>query len=102
MDPEMEKLRGIYAQQLDFYGHGEAAVLSVDMNPLLLGHVLLQEEAFPLRRDAVLFEGVRLPAFRNPEAYLKKTYGDYMQLPPVEHRVTHHTFDAWWKDDIQK
>ena len=81
MDPEMEKLRGIYAQQLDFYGHGEAAVLSVDMNPLLLGHVLLQEEAFPLRRDAVLFEGVRLPAFRNPEAYLKKTYGDYMQLP---------------------
>ena len=81
MDPEMEKLSGIYARQLEFYGHGEGATLSMDMNPLLLSHVLLKEEAFPLRRDAVLFEGERLTAFRNPEAYLKKTYGDYMQLP---------------------
>ena len=27
--------------------------------------------------------------------YLAHTYGDYMQLPPVEQRVTHH-FEAWW------
>jgi len=27
--------------------------------------------------------------------YLTRTYGDYMTLPPVEKRVTHH-FEAWW------
>lgn len=29
--------------------------------------------------------------------YLSHLYGDYMQLPPVEKRVTHHEFKAWWK-----
>ncbi len=30
--------------------------------------------------------------------YLTKVYGDYMQLPPVEKRISHHSFDAYWKD----
>lgn len=29
--------------------------------------------------------------------YLRGMYGDYMQLPPVEKRVSHHEFRAWWK-----
>ena len=44
------------------------------------------------------FEGRK---FRIPIGYdtwLRSVYGDYMQLPPEEHRVTHHTFEAWWKD----
>lgn len=28
---------------------------------------------------------------------LSQLYGDYMQLPPVEKRITHHAFKAWWK-----
>ena len=43
------------------------------------------------------FEG---RTFRIPigyDLYLKQIYGDYMQLPPKEKQVTHHTFQAWWK-----
>lgn len=28
--------------------------------------------------------------------YLSHTYGDYMQLPPEDQRVTHH-FEAYWR-----
>lgn len=28
---------------------------------------------------------------------LTNGFGDYMQLPPVEKRVSHHVFQAWWK-----
>lgn len=28
---------------------------------------------------------------------LSQCYGDYMRLPPVEKRVTHHAFDAYWR-----
>ena len=32
------------------------------------------------------------------DKWLRKIYGDYMQLPPVEKRVSHHVFIAWWRD----
>ena len=38
--------------------------------------------------------------FNVPQEYdkvLRRCYGDYMELPPVEKRVTHHAFDAYWK-----
>ena len=28
---------------------------------------------------------------------LRRTYGDYMQLPPKEQQVTHHDFDITWR-----
>lgn len=39
-----------------------------------------------------------------PAAYdpiLTVMYGDYMQLPPVKQRVTHHSYDVWYKDEEQ-
>ena len=41
------------------------------------------------------FEGRIYKTMVGYRDYLERTYGDYMTLPPVEQRVTHH-FEAWW------
>lgn len=44
------------------------------------------------------FEGKMYHAVSQFDKYLAAIYGDYMRLPPVEQRVTHHGFVAYWKD----
>ena len=41
------------------------------------------------------FEGKKYKTMVGYHDYLSKVYGDYMQLPPEDQRVTHH-FKAWW------
>lgn len=43
------------------------------------------------------FEDRHFKAFVDADVYLRNGFGDYMQLPPVEKRVTHHSFKAYWK-----
>lgn len=50
---------------------------------------------FPL--TDIVFEGYHLKAPKDYDKYLRILYGDYMQLPPVEKRVAHHHFIAYWK-----
>lgn len=38
---------------------------------------------------SVTFEGTEFPAPKDFDAVLSRTYGNYMQLPPVESRVAH-------------
>ena len=44
------------------------------------------------------FEDCEVMAIADYDLYLKAAYGDYMQLPPVNKRVSHHVFEAYWKD----
>lgn len=44
------------------------------------------------------FEGRIYKAISDYDAYLRKHYGDYMQLPPVEKQISYHEFKAYWKD----
>lgn len=44
------------------------------------------------------FEGMTFCAPKETDQYLKTLYGNYMELPPVEKRVTHHSFEAFWKE----
>ena len=44
------------------------------------------------------FEGIQVMVIRNYDEYLRGTFGNYMQLPPIEKRVSHHSFKAWWKE----
>lgn len=43
------------------------------------------------------FEELKLKCLKSYDRMLTGWYKDYMKLPPVEQRVTHHTFDAYWK-----
>lgn len=46
----------------------------------------------------VTFEGETFPAIAGCDAFLRRLYGDYMQLPPKEKQVSHHEFKAYWVD----
>lgn len=55
--------------------------------------------------DSEIYKEFEGHQFRVPIGYdtwLRSVYGDYMQLPPVEHRVTHHTFEAWWIEGVNE
>ncbi len=56
----------------------------------------LPKSAFEHTVD-VEFEGRKFKAMAGWKEHLKECYGDYMQLPPPEKRVSHHNFRAWWK-----
>ena len=45
----------------------------------------------------VEFEGKIYRGPSNYDRYLSQLYGDYMELPPVEKRQTHHTFKVYWR-----
>ncbi|MBR4183150.1 MAG: LicD family protein [Lachnospiraceae bacterium] len=47
----------------------------------------------------IAFEGKKYKAPKRYDEWLTAMYGDYMTLPPVEERVSHHKFKAYYTDD---
>ena len=45
-----------------------------------------------------VFEGVTVRMIVEYDIYLTRIYDDYMQLPPIEKRVSNHNFRAYWKN----
>ena len=43
------------------------------------------------------FEGCTVKIMKGYDDYLTTVYGDYMHLPPMEKRISHHVFEAYWK-----
>lgn len=43
------------------------------------------------------FEGAKFKAPQGYDEILRSIYGDYMELPPEEKRVTHHVNSVYWK-----
>ena len=43
------------------------------------------------------FENIRIMIFKNYDSILKTTFGNYMELPPLEKRVS-HGLEAYWKE----
>ena len=58
---------------------------------------IMQKEIFTDYLD-VKFEGGMFSGLRNYNTYLSTIYGNYMELPPEDKRVTHHTFKAYFKE----
>ena len=47
----------------------------------------------------VPFENMTAMVFKNYDAILRTTFGDYMQLPPERERVGKHELKAYWKNE---
>lgn len=43
------------------------------------------------------FEGKKYMSVRDYDNYLTTIYGDYMQLPPPDQRISRHSYRAYWK-----
>lgn len=61
---------------------------------------LIQKDRFPRSVSEDMtdyrFEDRFFKGFTDADSYLSCAYGDYMSLPPIEKRVSHHDFRAWW------
>lgn len=53
------------------------------------------EDMAPIKFENRYYLGVK-----DYDTYLKLTFGNYMQLPPEEKRVSHHDFVAYWKNEF--
>lgn len=48
------------------------------------------------RYDLVQFEQYKFNIISDYDTFLSSRYGNYMELPPLEQRVPHHNFIAYW------
>jgi len=52
-------------------------------------------------REKHVFEKEEFYTPREYDLYLTALYGDYMTLPPLDKRCSHHAFKAFWKNSLQ-
>ena len=50
-----------------------------------------------LNVENIKFENLEVKAVKNRNYFLEKWYGDFMKLPPIDKRISHHNFKAYYK-----
>lgn len=66
---------------------------------LYYGEKEIMESKWWGKGEKLSFEGREFNVPSDYHSVLKTFYGDYMKLPPVEQRVTHHAYDVYWRDN---
>ena len=53
-----------------------------------------------IHADEYVFEDGVFKGTRQYDMYLNHIYGDYMELPPENRRVSHHDFTPYWRENL--
>lgn len=92
---ECRKATNQLVEYLEKYDYDKCSHVGCIMTPYFLRE-MFSKEVFA-EGTQLEFEGIMFRAPQKYEIYLKQIYGDYMQLPPVEKRVAHHFFKAYYE-----
>ena len=95
----MRPLARPLARYIDRYARQFNGTASEHVFESVMGQ--LQKNRFSIhlfdRMERRKFEDREYSAFADYDSYLSGAYGDYMQLPPEDKRITHHNFKAYFK-----
>lgn len=94
MYPKREKILNDYHQFLDKYPFNLAMNFHLQDSSEL---IILPTNSF---NDLITvpFESLNVNCIKNFDLFLRQRYGDYMQLPPVEERVSQHLSEVYLID----
>ena len=80
-----------------FQAEEDSAYVCVVVNAVYGKNEIIPRD-FYSERVELDFEGRKFWAPKAYDKILSRLYGDYMTPPPVEKRITHHAFEAFWKE----
>ena len=96
------KKKSLSKEQADYKNAALLYEYDDSKNVFVTGGAYKKKDIFPktwLSDGTYLeFEGKKFCVPAQYDKYLKQLYGDYMKLPPKEKQVTHHLFNAYWKN----
>ena len=91
-----KKARQQYIDFLQSYNSSECK--NVGVPTIMYREKTLMDRRWFERFEDHPFENITVRIPCEYDKILRAIYGDYMQLPPVEKRVSHHNFKVYWKE----